>query len=398
MNKDKIAENVVAHLLPDYGISDALMAIVKPHIKAIKAMVEKGDVVGLEKYEFKKEGILGDFLNADMISENQFLWNMGYVISFGRYYIRKWSDAGYNAVQHVIILRYDMDIPIQVANSHPEWKDQFVRDLYRAEMTIRHEVTHAVRDSQTHHIEKFVDKMKSDQKVVKEYNERGHKDLEFEIDAVVNSLEVLKRKMGKGYDKLDEDGLENKLSGLKFPRIGDPARHKWIQRLMREDLLPEKMIDKGRKGMNRIEKIAESMVAAKFDTKKEIQKYKQEHHPESGTKLQVRNKQEMKQRNKDKKGQIAALAMVLATKRVGDMEVEMLLDITNGFVQIGMGGEWWNGQLRVGKTILHHKKEHVDPAYLPVEVVMASRGYEVHMEVTGGFYSDTTFSFIISAK
>lgn len=49
----------------------------------------------------------------------------------------------------------------------------------------------------------------------------------------------------------------------------------------------------------RFGKIA-SRVAVKFDTKKEIQVYKQEHHPEPGTKLQVRNQHEREQRNKDK--------------------------------------------------------------------------------------------------
>ena len=160
--------------------------------------------------------------------------------------------------------------------------------------------------------------------------------------------------------------------------------------------------------MNRMEKIAEDLVAVKFDTRKELQKYKQEHHPSPDTKLQVRNQQEKKQRNKDKQSReekiagdiskIGALAMVLATKRVGDVDVEMLLDVTSGFLQVGMGGEWWNGAVRVGRTILHHKKEHVDPAYVPVEVTMASRGYEVHMEITGGFYGDTRFNFVISAK
>lgn len=40
--------------------------------------------------------------------------------------------------------------------------------------------------------------------------------------------------------------------------------------------------------------------AIKFDTKKEIQVYKQEHDITPGTKLQVRNQHEKEQRNKDK--------------------------------------------------------------------------------------------------
>lgn len=159
--------------------------------------------------------------------------------------------------------------------------------------------------------------------------------------------------------------------------------------------------------MNRMEKIAESMVAVKMDTRKEVQKYKQEHDARPGTRVQVRNKQEMKKRYHDKASAVVDriaskmtagfMGMVYALKKVGEVDTEMMLDITNGFMQVGMGGEWWNGVVKPGKTILHHKKEHVDPAYLPVEVTIANRGYEVHVAITGGFYGET-FDFVIAAR
>jgi len=49
------------------------------------------------------------------------------------------------------------------------------------------------------------------------------------------------------------------------------------------------------------DKIASKVIEAiKFDTRKEIQVYKQEHHPDPSTKLQLRNKHEREERNKDK--------------------------------------------------------------------------------------------------
>ena len=46
--------------------------------------------------------------------------------------------------------------------------------------------------------------------------------------------------------------------------------------------------------------VARDLVSVKFDTRRELQKYKQEHHPSPGTKLELRNKREMQQRRKDR--------------------------------------------------------------------------------------------------
>jgi hypothetical protein len=52
--------------------------------------------------------------------------------------------------------------------------------------------------------------------------------------------------------------------------------------------------------MNRFEVIA-SRVAVKFDTKKELETYRREHHPKPGTKLELRNPAERKKRYEDRK-------------------------------------------------------------------------------------------------
>jgi hypothetical protein len=164
--------------------------------------------------------------------------------------------------------------------------------------------------------------------------------------------------------------------------------------------------------MDRTSMIAEKIVAVKLDTRKEVQKYKQEHNPRPGTRVQVRNKQEMKKRYKEKASETmdrvdkiagnisrtSTMAVIYSLKKVGDVDVEMLLDVTTGFLQVGMGGEWWNGVIRPGKTTLHHRKEHGDPAYKPVDVIVASHGYEVRIDITGGFYGSTEFNFLIAVK
>jgi len=85
----------------------------------------------------------------------------------------------------------------------------------------------------------------------------------------------------------------------------------------------------------------------------------------------------------------AAMANTFATSPDG--MIELLLDVTSGFLQVGMGGEWWNGPVKPGRTILHHRKESVDPAYRPVEVVVGQKGYQVQIQVSGGFGFAHTF-------
>jgi hypothetical protein len=46
--------------------------------------------------------------------------------------------------------------------------------------------------------------------------------------------------------------------------------------------------------------VAKELVAVKFDTRKELQKYKTEHGTRPGTRLELRNEHEMRQRRKDK--------------------------------------------------------------------------------------------------
>jgi hypothetical protein len=64
--------------------------------------------------------------------------------------------------------------------------------------------------------------------------------------------------------------------------------------------------------------------------------------------------------------------------------VELAVDIYRGTVQVGFGGEWWSGKL-APRMMFHHRKESVDPAYRPVEVMVRDDGYKLVFRVTGGF-------------
>ena len=76
-------------------------------------------------------------------------------------------------------------------------------------------------------------------------------------------------------------------------------------------------------------------------------------------------------------------------------DIEFMLDITNGNLQIGMGGEWWNGAVKEGKNVFHHPKERGDPGYKPVTVIMSKKGWDLSFDVMGGFYGTDGQTFIV---
>jgi hypothetical protein len=77
-----------------------------------------------------------------------------------------------------------------------------------------------------------------------------------------------------------------------------------------------------------------------------------------------------------------------------DDPVEFLYDPFASYVQIGMGGEWWNGKIRgPGTYTFRHRKEQGDPAYQPVslKVTHLRTSSEISFEVSGGFGHDGVF-------
>ena len=72
-------------------------------------------------------------------------------------------------------------------------------------------------------------------------------------------------------------------------------------------------------------------------------------------------------------------------------DIEMLFNPFSDYLQVGMGGEWWNGPVKLGTNVLHHKKERVDPAYVPVTVRIEQNGHFLRFAVGGGFGGGATF-------
>ena len=74
-------------------------------------------------------------------------------------------------------------------------------------------------------------------------------------------------------------------------------------------------------------------------------------------------------------------------------DVEFLIDPVTGFLQVGMGGEWWSGQMKgTGRHVFRHRKERVDPAYRPVVVNTSKTGGSKYVfDVSGGFGYEAAF-------
>jgi len=74
-------------------------------------------------------------------------------------------------------------------------------------------------------------------------------------------------------------------------------------------------------------------------------------------------------------------------------DVEFLYDPFTGFAQVGMGGEWWTGDIKkgTGKYVFTHRKERVDPAYKPVTIHVRKTGHSLMFDVMGGFGNGATF-------
>lgn len=63
----------------------------------------------------------------------------------------------------------------------------------------------------------------------------------------------------------------------------------------------------------------------------------------------------------------------------------------DGYVEIGLGGEWWNGNLALrDKEVVafHHRKEGADSSYRPVKVEWSRDGDGIRFDIEGGFLTN----------
>jgi len=73
----------------------------------------------------------------------------------------------------------------------------------------------------------------------------------------------------------------------------------------------------------------------------------------------------------------------------GDIQVSSkIVDIVyspfENYIQVGLGGEWWNGKIKLGRNELHHKKEKIDEAYKPVTLYIRQVSSGLNFDVMGG--------------
>mgnify|MGYP003999506491 CR=1 FL=1 len=71
-------------------------------------------------------------------------------------------------------------------------------------------------------------------------------------------------------------------------------------------------------------------------------------------------------------------------------DVEVIFNPFDKSLQVGMGGEWWAGTVRMGKNVFRHRKEGRDEAYRPVTVHVEMVGHALRFAIGGGFGMGTT--------
>ena len=79
-------------------------------------------------------------------------------------------------------------------------------------------------------------------------------------------------------------------------------------------------------------------------------------------------------------------------------DIEFLYDPFSSTVEIGMGGEWWGGKVKMGRNVYHHRKESVDEGYKPVTLVVRRMRHGLAFDVMGGFYGTDGQTFLVEAR
>jgi hypothetical protein len=260
MNIEMIASRIVeSALLKDYGISEALSDKVwnQLGLKKIANAFYKGDWLTAMTIGKSSPQITGDLIDLakNIPREKQEIYkdlryDASIVSDTNKNY---WSLNKYNPTSKVIVLWFNAALPANLISDgsgyiKPEYLERLHNDVRRYDISIRHEVTHALRDAETHHLETFVKRGDKDRSLYEFY--MGHHDeFEFERDAIINGLDALKRRMRDDWDTLSVADLRRLLPSFKLsasmPII---ERKKWIDRLIREDLMGKRMLKEFKQG------------------------------------------------------------------------------------------------------------------------------------------------------
>lgn len=246
----KIAMRVEAALLEDYGMANGLARLIKADMEAIIRATKKGDVDTVRAYAGRLHtGYLTKLATRRIPDELREKYaKVTYKIGFESSWNDYWGETAYRPDGSLIIAVYNVGIAerILMMSNPAERKanlEKLIRDMSRYELTMRHEVTHALRDAQTGSIGEYVDRMMRDNQVAEFYNHHGHQQLDFEVDAVINAMAKLKKKKWKIWNTLTMADIEKIMVGMRFPDKYTEADtwKMWVRRLTREGLLTDAM-------------------------------------------------------------------------------------------------------------------------------------------------------------
>ena len=252
-----------AKLLPDYGTTKGLMKKAGPVIDRMNRLIAADDLMRLRKLKTILRGSVSDLADSSIPPEfSQYLDDEGYSweVEFGPFNGRFLRKATYTPSKNKIEIVYNTALPSALGSHWDEYKAKVQRDMDKSDVTFRHELTHLLRDADTGHIKEYTKRMKEDPRVYEKYRSRGHQEMEFEIDAIVNGIDQLRKRIGpEKFDKLKPSDLERMLL-VQWPK-DTKTLSKWVKRLMREDMLTTGMRKEWRLG--RASSVAER-VAAEF--------------------------------------------------------------------------------------------------------------------------------------
>ena len=243
------SRNRAGALLEDFGVTDGLFNLIEPTLVKITKFAKRDEVGKIGSMDKSSRGTLLDVATKKVPDEmRDVLDGVDFKIEFKNVDGSKfWGNARYRPKQNLLLITYNTGLPLwlEANDIWQENKDRFIRDVKRTDLTLRHEVTHAVRDAQTGHLKRLMDLYEENPEMLRHYNQRGHIEEEFEIDAIVNSLDRLRDKvgyekyMGMGLRDIDRAFARDDMPML--PSRRDPFFKKWVDRLSREDLLTDKM-------------------------------------------------------------------------------------------------------------------------------------------------------------
>lgn len=233
----KLARELDAALFPDFGIVDGIMKRIKPELSKIRKLVLNEDAKGLRKLNFDVSGSITDIADNSMPTEmRDDLEDRGFSWSVRTIKMRatKFRLAAYDPGRRQLTIDFNTEFFKYV--DIERHKTKLLQDISKTDVSVRHEVTHLLRDAATGNIDRYIEKLQKDESVREHYNNRGHQELEFEIDATINGLDQLRKRFGpERFDKLTPRRIEE-LMVATFPK-DIKTLSKWVNRLMREDML-----------------------------------------------------------------------------------------------------------------------------------------------------------------